>query len=216
MGWINGRARPNDGQDIPGADVFVPGSRGASAGTPAPQFTAAASNTAAHHTNGNNGNAPQFGRGFHKAVKSGAKGRVALVGVSGSGKSWTMLTLARALAGPTGKIAAIDTEHGSLSKYAGEIIDGKVMEFDVDEPDSYSQDYLMEQLDYAEVNGYDVFCVDSLSHFWMGKDGAQEFVDSLSRRTHDEFEGWKQFKPHERKMVDRFLASPCHIIVTMR
>src|SRR5437016_2786217 len=55
---------------------------------------------------------------FTKAVKYNAKGRVALIGPAGGGKSFTALVLARALAGPTGKIAAIDTEHGSLSKYA--------------------------------------------------------------------------------------------------
>ena len=148
--------------------------------------------------------------GFHKAVKFGAKARVAFIGVSGGGKSYTMLTLARALAGTGGKIACIDTEHGSLSKYAD------LFEFDVDEPTSYTLDYLLEQLDYAEQNRYAVFCVDSLSHFWMGKDGALEFVDNIKRRVRDQFEGWRYFRPHERAMVDRFVASPCHIIVTMR
>ncbi len=147
---------------------------------------------------------------FHKAVKFGARARAAFVGVAGSGKSFTMLTLARALAGPQGKIACIDTEHGSLSKYADRF------EFDVDEPASYTVDYLLEQLDYAERNHYAVFCVDSLSHFWMGKDGALEFVDNVRKRVRDQMEGWKIFRPHERAMVDRFIASPCHILVTMR
>jgi ABC-type cobalamin/Fe3+-siderophores transport system ATPase subunit len=123
-------------------------------------------------------------RGFRKAVKFDAKARVALIGVSGSGKSYTMLTLARALAGPAGKIACVDTEHGSLSKYAD------LFQFDVAEPDSYNPEYLLEQLDFAEQNGYAVFCVDSLSHFWMGKDGALEFVDNARKRTRDQFEGW--------------------------
>jgi energy-coupling factor transporter ATP-binding protein EcfA2 len=158
-------------------------------------------------------NVPQSGNrlgGFHRAVKFGAKARVAFIGVSGGGKSYTMLTLARALAGPTGKIACVDTEHGSLSKYAD------LFEFDVDEPTSYTVDYLLQQLTFAEQNGYAVFCIDSLSHFWMGKDGALEFVDNIKRRTRDQFEGWKYFRPHERTMVDRFIASPCHVIVTMR
>jgi len=148
--------------------------------------------------------------GFRKAVKFGAKARVAFIGVSGGGKSYTMLTLARALAGPSGKIACIDTEHGSLSKYAD------LFDFDTDEPSSYTIDYLIEQLTYAELNGYAVFCVDSWSHFWMGKDGALEFVDSAKKRTRDPHEAWRQFNPHERLMVDRFIASPCHILVTMR
>jgi hypothetical protein len=147
---------------------------------------------------------------------------VALIGVSGSGKSYTMLTLARALAGPEGKIAAIDTEHGSLSKYAHspdcppDCADPSHFLFDVDEPSSYTTDYLLEQLTFAEENGYSVFCIDSLSHFWMGKDGALEFVDNAKKRTRDQMEGWKLFRPHEREMVDRFIASPCHVIVTMR
>jgi len=55
---------------------------------------------------------------FKKAVKFESKGRVALVGPAGSGKSFTALMIARMLVGPEGKIAAVDTEHGSLSKYA--------------------------------------------------------------------------------------------------
>jgi hypothetical protein len=88
-----------------------------------------------------------------------------------------MLTLARALAGAQGKIACIDTGHGSLSKYAHSpecspsCTDPSHFVFDVDEPDSYTTDYLLDQLDYPEQNGYAVFCVDSLSHFRMGKDG---------------------------------------------
>jgi hypothetical protein len=147
---------------------------------------------------------------------------VALIGVSGSGKSYTMLTLAHALAGPTGRIACIDTEHGSLSKYAHSpdcppnCSDASHFVFDVDEPNSYTTDYLLDQLTFAEQNGYTVFCIDSLSHFWMGKDGALEFVDNAKKRTRDQMEGWKIFRPHEREMVDRFVASPCHVIVTMR
>lgn len=150
---------------------------------------------------------------FKKAVKHDARGRVAFVGPAGSGKSYTMLTLARLLAGPDGKIAAVDTEHGSLSKYAD------LFEFDVIEPDSYSPETFFAALDAAESNGYAVFCCDSLSHFWMGKDGALEYVDTRAKRgggKDDSFAGWKAFRPHERSMVDRIISSPCHVIVTMR
>lgn len=149
---------------------------------------------------------------FKKAVKYEAKGRVALVGPAGSGKSFTMLTLARLLAGPTGKIAAIDTEHGSLSKYAD------MFEFDVVELASYSIDNFLEALRAAEEAKYAVFCCDSLSHFWMGKDGALEYVDQAKKRSNsrDDMAGWKDFRPHERAMVDAMIASSCHVICTMR
>lgn len=148
---------------------------------------------------------------FQKAIKYEAKGKVALVGPAGSGKSYTMLTLARLLAGE-GKIAAIDTEQGSLSKYAD------LFEFDVCPLKSYSPDNFMDALRQAERAGYAVFCCDSLSHFWMGKDGALEFVDMAKKRSQsrDDMSGWKDFRPHERQMIDAMIATPMHVICTMR
>jgi DNA polymerase III delta prime subunit len=163
---------------------------------------------------------------FKKAVKYAAKARVALIGPPGSGKSFTMLKLARQLAGPNGKIAAVDTEHGSLSKYAhtpkcgghGVCTQPDHFEFDVIEPDSYSTDLWLSALKTAIEEGYDVFCSDSLSHFWMGKDGALEFVDEAKKKSksRDDMSGWKEFRPHERAMVDAMIASPLHIICTLR
>lgn len=149
---------------------------------------------------------------FKKAIKYDAKGRVALIGPAGSGKSYTALTLARVLAGATGKIAAADTEHGSLSKYAD------LFDFDVLEMDHCSVSDWLKALTSAEKDGYAVFVTDSLSHFWMGKGGALEFVDERAKVNgrHDSFSGWKDFRPHEREMVDRMIASTCHIICTMR
>lgn len=147
---------------------------------------------------------------FKKAVKYEAKGRVALVGPAGSGKSYTMLTMARALVGPKGRIAAIDTEHGSLSKYAD------LFDFDVMELESFTADAFLDAIDSAADAGYDAFCCDSLSHFWVGKDGALEFVDNAKKFAKDQMDGWKQFRPHERKMVDQMVASKMHVLVTMR
>jgi ABC-type dipeptide/oligopeptide/nickel transport system ATPase component len=149
---------------------------------------------------------------FKKAIKHEAKGRTAIIGPAGSGKSYTMLTLARKLAGPNGRIAAIDTEHGSLSKYAD------LFDFDVIELDSFAPDKFLSALQAAESAGYQVFCCDSLSHFWVGKGGALEFVDMAKKRSQsrDDMAGWKEFRPHERAMVDAMIASPCHVIVTMR
>lgn len=149
---------------------------------------------------------------FRKAVKFDARARVALIGPAGSGKSFTMLRLARLLAGPEGRIAAVDTEHGSLSKYADQF------EFDVFEMESFSPENFLEALRAAEAAKYDVFCCDSLSHFWVGRDGALEFVDTARKRSQsrDDMAGWKEFRPHERGMVDAMISSPMHVICTMR
>src|SRR5262249_26362772 len=137
-------------------------------------------------------------------------GRTALVGPPGSGKSFTALTLSRLLAGPSGRIAAVDTEHGSLSKYAD------LFDFDVIELGSYTPENFIAALTAAEDNNYDVFLCDSLSHFWSGAGGALEFVDQAKKRTRDGMEGWALWRPHERMMVDRMIASPCHVVTTLR
>lgn len=52
---------------------------------------------------------------FTTATKTAAKLRLSLMGPAGSGKTFSALKIASAL---SSKIAVIDTEHGSASKYA--------------------------------------------------------------------------------------------------
>jgi superfamily II DNA or RNA helicase len=109
---------------------------------------------------------------FAKATKQAAKGRIALDGPSGSGKTYTALTVAQVLGH---RIAVVDTEHGSASKYAD------LFDFDTLTLDRYSPQILIEAFTAAGSAGYDVVIVDSLSHFWMGTDGMLEQVDKASR-----------------------------------
>ncbi|SDH82486.1 hypothetical protein SAMN04489735_10711, partial [Aneurinibacillus thermoaerophilus] len=52
---------------------------------------------------------------FTKATKTKSRARIALCGPSGAGKTYTSLRLASGLGE---KVAVIDTERGSASKYA--------------------------------------------------------------------------------------------------
>ena len=54
---------------------------------------------------------------FAPAVRQQMKARVAFAGPTGSGKTWTALTWATVLA-DGGRVALIDTEHGSAALYA--------------------------------------------------------------------------------------------------
>jgi hypothetical protein len=40
----------------------------------------------------------------------------------------------------------------------------------------------VQALEVAEEGGYDLCIIDSLSHAWMGKEGALEQVDKIARR----------------------------------
>ncbi len=146
---------------------------------------------------------------FRKAVKHGAKLRFAVCGPSGSGKTYTLLQLATELGGP---IALLDTEHGSASKYAD------IFEFDVLELDSYDPLRLVELIDEAAEHGYRVLCIDSLSHFWVGKDGELEKVDRAARRmqTPNSFAAWKQVTPIHNALIDKIISAPLHVLVSMR
>jgi hypothetical protein len=146
---------------------------------------------------------------FRKAVKHGAKLRFAVCGPSGSGKTYTLLKLATDLGGP---IALIDTEHGSASKYAD------LFEFDVLELDSYDPVRLMELIDDAANKQYGVLCIDSLSHFWVGKDGELDKVDRAARRMQspNSFAAWKQVTPIHNALIDKIISAPLHILAGMR
>ena len=146
---------------------------------------------------------------FRKAVKYGAKLRLAICGPSGSGKTYTLLTLATELGGP---IAVVDTERGSARKYAD------LFEFDVLELDSYDPRKLVGMIDAAAQGGYQVLCIDSLSHFWMGKDGELDLVDRMARRSqsNNSFAAWKQVTPLHNELVDRIIGAPLHILVSLR
>ncbi len=145
---------------------------------------------------------------FAKAVRAAVKVRVALAGPSGSGKSWTALTWAHALGE---KIAAVDTEHGSLSTYAG--VNG--WDFDVVEPDTFDPGKLAKLVQEAGTDGYEVLVIDSFSHYWSGAGGMLELSEKLQTGG-NKFSGWSKANERERAMLEAILGFPGHVIVTLR
>jgi hypothetical protein len=150
-----------------------------------------------------------FDQNFRRAVKYDAKLRFAICGPAGSGKTYTLLQLAAELGGP---VALVDTERGSASKYAD------IFEFDVLELQSYDPQRLIEIIDHAAANSYGVLCIDSLSHFWIGKDGELDKVDHAARRmqTPNSFAAWKQVTPLHNALIDKVVSAPLHILASMR
>ena len=164
---------------------------------------------------------------FTKAVKRDAKVRLALCGAAGSGKTFTLLSLATELVAGTGKrIAFVDTEHGSASKYAHtdtcggptECKDASHFDFDVIEPERFDPRELIQGIrDMAEA-GYGVGCIDSLSHYWMGAGGELEMVDSAAKRDPrgNSFTAWKSVTPAHNELIDTIIGAKIHVLVSMR
>lgn len=146
---------------------------------------------------------------FQKATKKQSRLRMALIGPSGSGKTYSALALATHLGE---RVAVIDTERGSASKYAHKF------QFDVCEMDSFDPREYVRLIHAAEGAGYDVIVIDSLSHAWMGKDGALEIKDAITRRSKggNSFDAWREVTPLHNQLVEAMLQSKAHIIATMR
>jgi hypothetical protein len=145
---------------------------------------------------------------FKKATKEQSKLRLALFGPSGSGKTFTALRLAT---GITGKIAVIDTERGSASKYANRF------EFDVLELGKATRaiEHYAQAIKAANDNGYDILVIDSLSHAWF------ELLDEVEKIARAKYRGntwsaWSEGTPKQRELVDAILDYDGHIIATMR
>ena len=141
---------------------------------------------------------------FKKATKKGCKLRLALFGVSGGGKTYSALRLA---AGLGGKIALIDTEHGSASKYADRF------EFDVCDCDKPTISNILMIVEQAK--DYDVLIIDSLTHAWL------ELIQEVERVARTKFGGntwsaWSEGTPKQNKLINALLEFNGHIIVTMR
>jgi hypothetical protein len=149
---------------------------------------------------------------FQKAVKHESKLRLAITGPAGSGKTYTALKLAQSIS--DGKpVAVVDTEHGSASKYAD------FFEFDVLnlEP-PFEVERFLTAISEAEVAGYGVIVLDSLSHVWMGTGGLLDEVDKIAARSKSKnsFTAWKEVTPMYNKLIDGIIRSNIHVIACMR
>lgn len=147
---------------------------------------------------------------FKKAERKQAKLRLALSGPSGSGKTTGALRIAKGIGG---KIAVLDTERGSASLYAD------ICDFDVVElQPPYTPERYMEVINAAAKEGYDTLILDSITHEWNGQGGILEIVDNIARTRFkgNSYAAWNEGTPRHQKFIDAMLASPLHIIATMR
>ncbi len=145
---------------------------------------------------------------FKRAVKSQAKARIGLIGPSGSGKTYTALLLAQTMGQ---RIAVIDTEHGSASKYADEF------QFDTLELANFHPQNYIDGIKAAGQAGYDVIIIDSLSHAWAGSGGALELADKGALKySGNRFAAWRDVTPLHNQLIEAMLSSPAHVIATMR
>ena len=151
---------------------------------------------------------------FQKATKSKARLRLAIDGPAGSGKTYTALAVATEIAKARGgRVAVVDTEHGSASKYADKF------DFDTLELTNFHPQKYIDAIHEAEAAGeYAVIVLDSGSHAWDGKGGLLEQHDLATQRqkTANSYTAWKEITPIQQAFVESMLQSPLDVIMTMR
>jgi hypothetical protein len=147
---------------------------------------------------------------FKKAVKTKSWLRLAIDGVSGSGKTFTAIAVGTGMAEVLGgRVALIDTEHGSAALYADR--------FDFDTVDLLKfqiEDYI-DALDAAAAAKYPVVIIDSTSHAW---DALVERVERIANQKcgGNTFRAWGEGTPLQKKLIEAMLNYPGHVIVTCR
>lgn len=149
---------------------------------------------------------------FTPAKRQGVGLFVGIAGGTGSGKSFSALRLARGIAGPNGKIAALDTEARRLSHYTGRF------QFDVaDLLPPFRPSRFAEAAEAAERAGYAVLVIDSMTHEWAGEGGVLDWHDTIAGDDPKKnMQGWIKPKGEHKAMISSFLTRRIPLVFCFR
>jgi hypothetical protein len=145
---------------------------------------------------------------FQKAKRSKNYLKIAMNGISGSGKTYSSLRFARGFVGEKGRIALIDTENGSASNYDA------LTEFDVlDIAPPFESMKFVNAIQSAVQAKYDILIIDSASHVWKW---VLEYKTMLDKRGGNSFTNWSDAGKNMEQVINTVLQSQIHVIFCMR
>jgi len=150
---------------------------------------------------------------LRKATRQKAKIRLGLSAVSGGGKTYSAILIAKGLCGDLTKVAIIDTENGSADLYC-HLGDYNVLQLGP----PFSPEKYIEAIKACEKAGMEVIIIDSITHEWDGKGGCLEIIDQLTQasQSKNSYTQWAKITPRHQAFIDAILQSPCHMITTVR
>jgi hypothetical protein len=144
---------------------------------------------------------------LRKATRKQAKIRLGLSAVSGGGKTYSAILIAKGLVGDLSRVAIIDTENGSADLYA-HMGDFNVLPLTA----PFSPERYIDAIRACEKAGMEAIIIDSISQEWEGRGGCLEIVESLGGKYQD----WAKVTPRHQAFLEAILHSPCHVITTVR
>lgn len=149
-----------------------------------------------------------------KAVRELVFTKIALMGASGSGKTYSALRLAKGMTeelekvlGKEIKTLMVNTEKSRGLYYANEFAYDIAAIDAPHEPEKYASAIA----DAVEL-GYDILIMDSTSPEWEGSGGCL----SLQQLAGGRYQDWGKVTPRHDKFLLAIAESPIHIIATMR
>jgi hypothetical protein len=144
-----------------------------------------------------------------KATRQKAKIKLGLSAVSGAGKTYTSLLIAKGLAkGDLSKVTIVDTENNSADLYSHL---GPYNVIPLSAP--FSPEKYIAAIKECEEAGDEVIIVDSITHEWEGKGGCLEIHSSM---TGNSYTNWALVTPRHQNFINAILQSKCHVITTVR
>lgn len=144
---------------------------------------------------------------LRKANRQQSKIRLGLSAVSGGGKTYSAILIAKGLSGDLSKVALIDTENGSGDLYS-HLGDYNVLPLSA----PFSPEKYIQAIKACEDAGMEVIIIDSITHEWDGKGGCLDILESLGGKYQD----WAKVTPRHQAFINAILQSKCHIITTVR
>lgn len=157
---------------------------------------------------------------FRPAVREQVGLLIGLAGGTGSGKTYSAMSLAKGMSG--GKpFAVIDTEAGRAKHYADEFrFDHGAL------PPPFTPDAYAEAIQAADAAGYGVIVVDSMSHEHAGDGGLLDWheaeLDRMAsggdwkKRESCTMAAWIKPKMSHKHMVQKLLQVKAHLILCFR
>ena len=153
---------------------------------------------------------------FTRATKARVAPKIAIAGVSGSGKTYSALRFARGLVGPNARVALIDTENGSASLYADKfefyVCDVAPRTFDGGRKAFWHADF-RNAINDAINGGYDALIIDSASHIW---EGVLDYKGELDKGGGNSYTNWNKAGAQYKTIIDLVLQAPIPVVCCFR
>lgn len=145
------------------------------------------------------------------AKRGESKAIIGIAGVSGSGKTYTALQIARGMVNKPSEIGFLDTENKRGSLYA-DILDGPFMIGDLYPP--FSPNRYREATKEFQDAGVKVLVIDSVSHEWEGEGGCDDIANIKMGKSG--MPNWIMAKREHKAFMNTLLQSNMNIICCLR